>query len=501
MSRRKFLQSTSTCLSLPFLESLYWREARAATVVRPLKTGFIMFPMGTHVDSGNNCMLEGGRSWLTPDVTNGQLDFSRREALKSLNDFKNDLIFPLNFYIRDDILNDSPHGGTGQFLSVAGFSNQPFFPSNFERNVRSIDQYIGTKLGLSRLKLEHLNMVGVEVFQMKSGIDGSEQASKANVYASWKALDVNGNQDLQAADEQLEYQPKDLFDKLFPNSMSNMTSAEVIKNRRKKSILDSLVTDLSGLRGKLGSADKLQLDRYTASVRDLEKSITDPTGPVCSANQSNTFGTSGGYGDYDSGSPNKGGVRFISHAKQMMDVLALGMACDHVKLVTYVLDNRFYGRRFQMLYDIEFHAATHLDGSFGTNGFTLEQLAKEYRAYNALYVSMFSYLLQKLKDNDSLNSSLLAFGSGMNMYRSSASLASNHHSTDLPIILAGRANGKVTPGRIVDLGKKVRLGTLWRKIHQIATDSDVDLGKSLGGYYTGKSGVIFDRSDNVDVPL
>jgi hypothetical protein len=57
------------------------------------------------------------------------------------------------------------------------------------------------------------------------------------------------------------------------------------------------------------------------------------------------------------------------------------------------------------------------------------------------------------------------------------------------------------PGRVVDLGKPVRLGTLWQKIHKLATGSDINLGASLGQYYKEPGSVIFQRSDNIDIPL
>lgn len=490
--RRKFLQSSSVVLSLPFLESLFWREARAQAV-RPLKLAFLMFPMGTHVDMSNNCLGEGGRSWLIPDVVGGKLDFSRREALKPLDTFKNDLIFPLRFYIRDDNMNDAPHIGAGQFLTVAGFANQPNYPENYDRNLRSIDHDIGTALGLKRTTLEHLNIVSADTFNIKAGIDGFETNSKANVYASWKGVNVNGQQDLLAADEQVEHNPLELFNKLFPNNMGSGTTAEQIKVRRKRSILDSLVPDLASLRLQLSGEDKLQLDRYTASVRDLEGSLTDVPGPVCNPPATNTFKNSGGFDNNASA--------FQTFTKQMMEVIALGFACDRVRLVTYVLDSMIYGRQFSLIYPIEFHATTHLDGSFGTSDQTTDMRWREYRAYNKLYTSLFAYLLQLLKDNGSLDSSLLVLGSGMNMFRSPDGNASNHHSEDLPIILAGKANGLVTPGRVVDLGKKVRLGTLWQEIYQLSTGSDIDLGSSMGAYYKKPGSNIFSRSDNINIPL
>lgn len=430
---------------------------------------------------------------MTPDVVNGKLDFTRRQALQSLDALKDYLIFPLNLYIRDDIVNDAPHNGTGQFLTVAGFNNQPFFPDKFQYNLRSIDQDISAALGLKRATLEHLNIVNIDSYNLKAYIDGYEQNSKVNIFPSWVGRTDSGDVDLSAADELAETQPQTLFNKLFPNTMGGTASADEIKARRKKSILDSLVTDISSLRTKLSSFDQAQLDRYLTSVRDLETSTTAPDTVTCTIPAANSYGTTSNFSNV---------TAFKNYTKQMMEIIALAMACDRVRMVTYLLDSMIYGRQYSILYPIEFHATTHLDGTFGTASQTTDMRYQEYRAYNKMYTEMFAYLVQLLKDNGSLDSSLLAFGSGTNMYRSSATSASDHCSHDLPVILAGGANGMVTPGKVVDLGKKVRLGTLWQKFYKIATGKDLDLGLSLGNYVKNAPGsVIFSRSDNIDIPL
>lgn len=497
-NRRMFLKSSSVFLALPFFQS---HRALAQVTGRPIKTCFLIFPMGTHIDQNNNAAGEGGKGWMVPDVVNGQLDFSRRVALQPLTPFKSELIFPLRVCVRDANGSGAHEGGTGQFLTVAGFNNSdnPQYPVGRDRNLRSIDQDIAATLKLNRLTLEHLNMYNVDVHNMKV-VSGGEVNSMHGKFHSWIGRDAQGALDLKAADQQVEYNPYTIFNKLFPNNMQTTNQAD-LKNRRKVSILDSVVRDIATLRGEVNAEDKMQLDLFTSSVRSLEVSLTNTTSPVCSLSGSNPFPSSVG----DTLTVSK----FRTYTQQMMDLIALAMACDRSRVITYSIDGGdIYGtRNFKLAfpgasYWLSIHDASHIDGTFGgiSDPNIRNNLWQEYRAYNQLYVEMFAYLLQKLKNNNSLDSSILAFGSALTMLRTSTS-ASNHNTHDLPLILAGKANGQVTPGKVIDLGQNIRLGTVWRKIHQLATGTDIDLGPSLAHYYPAPGGEVFQRSDSFNLPL
>src|SRR5581483_9401056 len=60
--------------------------------------------------------------------------------------------------------------------------------------------------------------------------------------------------------------PQRLFDRLFGSKEEHWIG-------REKSILDAVQDDAVSLKANLGSQDKIRLDEYLTSVRDLERSI------------------------------------------------------------------------------------------------------------------------------------------------------------------------------------------------------------------------------------
>ena len=75
----------------------------------------------------------------------------------------------------------------------------------------------------------------------------------------------------------------------------------------------------------------------------------------------------------------------------------------------------------------------------------LDNLVDEYTRVSTWHVEKVAYMMQQMKAVDEgngsiLDNSLLMFGSGMKD-------GDSHESTDLPIILAGKAGGNFKPGK------------------------------------------------------
>ena len=71
----------------------------------------------------------------------------------------------------------------------------------------------------------------------------------------------------------MEYNPRAVFEKLFGDSGSTERAAREARLRQQKSILDSVTEKLANLKRELGPQDRVKVDEYTESIRDVERRI------------------------------------------------------------------------------------------------------------------------------------------------------------------------------------------------------------------------------------
>jgi hypothetical protein len=186
--------------------------------------------------------------------------------------------------------------------------------------------------------------------------------------------------------------------------------------RANASLLDWMKQDISRLQRKLGPGDRNKVSEYLDTVREVERRIQKAESSTADSHLPDL--------DRPVGVP----AKYSDHAKLMMDLQVLAWQGDVTRVAVFQLARETSNRAYTELGIGEgHHPLTH-------NGGNQEMLAKCARI-NAYHVSMFAYLLEKLKatpdgDGNLLDHSALLYGSGM-------SDADRHDHTNLPIIVAG----------------------------------------------------------------
>src|SRR3954469_11707069 len=71
----------------------------------------------------------------------------------------------------------------------------------------------------------------------------------------------------------MEWNPRAVFERLFGDSGSTDRAAREARLQQHKSILDSVMQKLGGLKKELGPQDQARVDQYTDAVRDVERRI------------------------------------------------------------------------------------------------------------------------------------------------------------------------------------------------------------------------------------
>jgi hypothetical protein len=221
----------------------------------------------------------------------------------------------------------------------------------------------------------------------------------------------------------MEVYPALAFDSLFDNR----------GNRRNQSVLDRVKEHAASLSRQVSAADKIKLDEYLSSVREVEQRIERARSDQHSAARRATSEPLPTLARPDNGLPED--IR--EHMRLMCDIVALAFQTDKTRVATLLLCRDISGLFYPFL-DVRnaHHSASHYD------------LNEEYERVTRYYVSQFAYLAAKLDsltegDATVLDNSCLLFIN--NMWS-----GSKHDSTRVPLLTAGGLGGTIKTGRVLD---------------------------------------------------
>jgi len=222
-----------------------------------------------------------------------------------------------------------------------------------------------------------------------------------------------------------EIYPRAAFDRLFDKQ-------SLLQD---KSVLDVILGQSKRLRRDLSGHDRAKLDQYMDNVRSLEQRIERATAEKQLEGWQPSL-TEPNMPRPDEGTPHD----FPSHTRMMLDLLVLAFQMDKTRVITFVMDKDVSNQKFNFIDGVgggQMHAVSH----HKDNPKTLE----EYQKINRWHVEQFSYLLDRMKEIDEGNGTLL--DNSMMLFGSNMMDGNVHDGRELPLILAGGRNCDIKPGR------------------------------------------------------
>jgi hypothetical protein len=205
-----------------------------------------------------------------------------------------------------------------------------------------------------------------------------------------------------------------------------------------KSILDTVLEDAKSLQSKVSAGDRRKLDEYFSSVRDIEQRIE----------RAEKFTAQMPDVKIPEGIPDS----YEEHIRVMFDLMVLAFQTDTTRLATFMLAHDGSNRSFP---DLGVPDAHHYLSHHQRDPQKLEKIAK----IDQFYLRQFGYFLDKMKsvkegDKTLLDSSMVVFGGGIGD-------GDRHNHDNLPILLAGRGGGTLTPGKRVVLPGETPMTNLY----------------------------------------
>jgi len=437
LSRRTALRAAGISIALPTLDAMidgrgrWLGVARAAAAAPPVRVMAFHFPHGVVL------------SQWTP-ATTGK-GYAITPGLAPLADYQDDVNVISG--LQQNSWGKGPGGGHAQGMpcfatAVAGISSGAGGPS--------FDQVLGAELG-SATKFRTL--VGHRE-QADGASEGATSAHMNNISWSGPGTPAPADRD-----------PLHFFSTLVsaisaaPSTTQTGPTPEVLAAiARKKSVLDHVMGELTGLENRVGSVDRARLESHLTALREVERiAAAAPSTTMSAACTAPTAPTPDEVMSYD------------LRSKIYLRVFALAFRCDLARYASFALSNGYDSREYPEISTGDHHGITH-NGKYGPNPPNIEMKFVTY------FAGLLAYLLKELKSTSEgggtrLDNCLIYYGSEMG--------EGWHTATSMPVVLAGKAGGKVVTGRHLAYPAGTPMGKLFLSILQIAGSKTQTFG--LGG--------------------
>jgi hypothetical protein len=428
------LEGLGVALALPWLEGLEPPAARAQA--GPARRRFVtmFFPNGTALYWRPQGQGAGAAWRLSPILEPLEPLKSRVTVLTNLENYS--------------------HFGTGlgvepshAQLAGAFLTCTKCAAGNVARNGTSADQVIARHVGAAT----PFPSLQVGLSTTESSPDGRHPANSRSV--SW----ASPTEPLYKT-----VNPQALFDRLVSASPAPGQDAEDPQAARRralrKSALDYVLENATALQKQLGASDRARLDQFTTSVRELERRV-QAVGPRVRAacarppRPAQAYAVGQMPADYNRN----------THAEIMIDLVAMALACDLTRVVSFMLDDERSDFSYNFLAARRFTAAgsTPDRGRVGGGYHGIQHAGETNNAFATIThwnVEKLAQLCTKLaavQDGDGtlLDSSVVYFASSMR--------GGDHRGNDLPVLYVGSGGGALRTDHHVHFGQERPLADLY----------------------------------------
>ena len=399
LSRRTLLRGAGTALALPLLDAMI-PAATAQPAITP-RLGAIYFPHGATMDK-----------WTPATLGTG---FEFTEILKPLEPYReyvniiSGLSLPLA-YGTDASAGANHTRSSAVFLSGAepGKGAQASLGKTMDQIAAD---HIGQDTPLPSLEL------GIEDGSLSCGA-GLSCAYRNTI--SWQSA---------TSPLPMENNPQIVFERLFGDGST--AQQRQARRDRSRSLLDSVMDEIDHLENDLAAEDRQRLGGFLEDVREIERRI-QLAGQQIPEDLD--------VPDAPAGIPDD----FETHMKLLLDLQVLAWQAEITRITTMMLAKEVSNATYPNsgIRD-PFHNLSHHSNS--------RENMDKFAVLNTYHVSLFAYLMEKLKnvpegDGTLLDHAMLLYGSGM-------SDGNQHNHDPLPIVLAGGAGGRLKGGRHIESNK------------------------------------------------
>ena len=454
IDRRTMLKGIGATLALPMLDAMRPLAAQSAGASgHPVRLALLYMPNGVRADR-----------W-TPDGSGTRFKLS--PILSPLEKHREDLLILTGLQNRASFSRDGHYVKTGGWLTGTTISKTT--GSDINAGGISMDQLAANELGRTT-KLPSLEL-GTE--PVATGIDSNVNYTRLYAsHISWKTPTVP---------LPCEINPRVAFDRLFRTG----AATGVKQASDQQSVLDLVRADARRLQSKLGSDDRQKLEQYLESIREVERRISQEAASLGSGENlapeyvkqldeldkriSKVMGKASREEELNSRPRFDHG----EHSRIMLDLMVLALWSDTTRVSTFMFGNDVTNRNFTFLDGVKggHHSISHHQN-------IADQL-DQYERINLWHTQQYAYMLDRMKSipegaGTLLDHSMVAFGSPIRD-------GNSHNPRNVPIVIAGNANGQLRTGRHLEFDEGTPLCSLWISMLEKAGVKTKELGDATSG--------------------
>ena len=402
-SRRHFLRGAGVALALPWLESLPLTAAQEGSKIAtsnkpPVRMATIFFSNG----------VEPIHWWAKGSGQTMELG----PSLQPMMPLRGDFSFLRGLYNQLAFISTSPH--LGRMPNVLSGARVSLDPSDI-RVGTTFDQVLARQIG-GQTAVPSL-VLGIEPNELRLE-DGLSMVYGSSL--SWASP------------------TKPATKEIYPARAFDLLVGDGTGRKLDRSILDAVLKETHELEPRVSRTDRVKLDEYLESIRDIEKRI-DHAG-----RQQRLEGWRPSIDKPNMPRPADEIPQNVpDHMKLMLDMIVLGFQMDKTRVATCMLNNDLSQMNFKFLEGVK--GALHLDLTHNGKAAATEAM---YLKTNQFHVRQFAYLVDRLKNIDEGGTSIL--DNSMLLLCSNLFDGDTHSAEQMPMLLAGRGGGTLQPGRIVD---------------------------------------------------
>jgi hypothetical protein len=402
--RRAFLGGAGAAIFLPALPSLLGRSARAQDAANPPQR-FVAWMLPNGVPIGKTV----GNFWR-PSGLGDTFELSR--CLEPLASVKSEVLFVSGLTNLVTYEPGAHASGAASFLTCTRIEHT--VDTAAMKNGLSVDQLLAQRLkpGTRHPALAIDLAPGTGVGDCDFGLSCSYMFN-----VSWQSTTTPAPKLVDA---------RSLFNALFDGFDPGASEAEARKRALcRKSVLDYALEDAQSLAPRLGASDRIKLDQYLTSVREVEQRMSSVSLPAACTVPPEPAAQ----------------IPLQERGPLMVDLQVLAMQCDRTRFMTFKLGSGFNSddRDFGFLgLSNTHHTYSHHQNSMDN----LEMCVRVVR----WEVELLARLLTRMRDITEADGTTLLDNAAV--YASSEVSDPDAHSLeDFTALLAGRCQGAFRPGR------------------------------------------------------
>ncbi|MBL8815214.1 MAG: DUF1552 domain-containing protein [Planctomyces sp.] len=448
-SRRKFLKANGAMMALPFLPSLALGNQRTSIAAKPDKKLVIMYiPNGIvrrcFFPGEENAELPGFIGGFDADKSKEQRRIASQPGIVPLE--LTSTMQPLAEYTNDITLitglersykNGQDVHAQGASCYLTSLSPEQAAAKGVQHpNGRTLDQIIGDAVGRSTI----FNTLEISCNGFTAG---KEPIEFDNI--SWYGPDTIAPSIRD---------PQKLYDRLFLRDSYRNHVADVT---------DLVLADSRTLSKKLGRDDRETMDHFMEMIRDIEIRIEKMSKLLASVDVKIPKNEVLPRGDY---------------IRLQTDLMLLAFQMGITNICTFMIGPERWDATlmYEGVFDqpVQHHNMTHNQQGDGY---------KDVQKIDLFHMQQYAYLIRRMKEitetdgSTMLDNSLIAYGAGLGD-------GATHQYYDLPMIVAGKAQGQIRQGRHIKLKSGTLNSNLWLTVAQL-------MGLELESY-ADSTGVVSD---------